>query len=281
MDDITDEEKVQIATGFLLSSPPGEYNEVVTDVRALVGNDSLLNQHFASTSQEYNTEQCIMLQPPNGEHMVVICKQGEVSATEYLDPRGQQIVTVDHVKQEITGTSATTLNSTMEPYRSAVDDAVAAYVQNHYPQGACSVFSDDGNITIVISSKKFSPANFWNGRWRSIWSLNFSPGDASGNIEGTFKLAVHYYEDGNVQLNTETEKSVKCKIGSPEQIGKNLVSAISKAEDAYESGIAESYMTMGERSFKGLRRRLPITRSPMEWTKAVGYGVGRQIGGSS
>jgi len=37
-----------------------------------------------------------------------------------------------------------------------------------------------------------------NGRWRSQWTI-----DASGNAKGVLRAQVHYYEDGNVQLQTE------------------------------------------------------------------------------
>jgi len=274
MGDISDAEKIQIATGFLLCAPPGEFNEVVTDVANLVGNASLLNQHFASTAQEWNTEQMIAVDVPGKDYKVLITKYGEVSATKYLDPRGKQIVTIDHVKQTVTTTEAAPAGAD-EPLRASIDAAMAEYVKDHYKEGTSTVYAKDGDIIICISAAKFSPANFWNGRWISTWTVK----RASGTVEGTFKLSIHYYEDGNVQLNTETSKSVDVAIGDAASAGAAVKKAIARAENDYQSGIEETYKIMAERSFKGLRRRLPVTRHPMDWEKSVGYSIGKEIGG--
>lgn len=274
-DDIPDSEKIQIATGFLLAAPPGEFNEVVTDVRALVNNDALLNQHFASTAQEYNTEQFYAVQHPSADYKVLLTKYGEVDSTHYLDPRGKGVVTVDHVKQTATSFAAGGDGGAVEAQRAAVEAAVNEYVSDHYKEGTAAVYGKDGKIIVCISAAKFSPANFWNGRWISSWTI-----DPSGSsMEGFFKILIHYYEDGNVQLNTETKKSVDVTLGDVSSIGKNVVKAISRAENDYQQGIEETYKVMAERSFKGLRRKLPVTRHPMDWEKAVGFTLGRELGG--
>ena len=95
-------------------------------------------------------------------------------------------------------------------YRSAFDDAAQDYLAEHYINGGCTVYGakkgGQTNITVCISSSKFNPNNFWNGRWRSVWECTFS-GNGSITLKGNLKLQVHYYEDGNVQLNSNTNKS--------------------------------------------------------------------------
>lgn len=45
-----------------------------------------------------------------------------------------------------------------------------------------------------------------NGRWRSQWSMTFSPTSGGvAELRGILKVQVHYYEDGNVQLVTSKE----------------------------------------------------------------------------
>jgi F-actin capping protein alpha subunit len=68
--DISPEETIQICNNFLLSSPPGEFLEVVTDVRALLADDSLINDTAPATFREYNTDQ--MLQVQQGDHIVCL-----------------------------------------------------------------------------------------------------------------------------------------------------------------------------------------------------------------
>jgi capping protein alpha len=56
MGEVTDEQLMQICTGFLLAAPPGELNEVVQDVRCLLNNDDLLNRNALDTFRTYNTK---------------------------------------------------------------------------------------------------------------------------------------------------------------------------------------------------------------------------------
>ena len=95
----------------------------------------------------------------------------------------------------------------LESTRALIEAEVTAYTLNHYKHGICSVFSvvnDDGKaIVVCIEDHQFQPKNFWNGRWRSVWTIQLDKGQA--DILGTLKVQVHYYEDGNVQLVSSKE----------------------------------------------------------------------------
>ena len=54
---------------------------------------------------------------------------------------------------------------------------------------------------IYIVSNNYNPSNFWAGRWRSVWNLFPS------SLDGSIHAQVHYYEDGNVQLNSTKDFS--------------------------------------------------------------------------
>jgi hypothetical protein len=108
----------QIITNFLLNAPPGEFMEVVTDIRGLLKNDAILNSLAPTVFKQYNTDQMLKVKTPYNTEFL-ITKQGEVSANEYLDPATKQIVTFDHIRQEITGarSAGNALDSDVEPYR--------------------------------------------------------------------------------------------------------------------------------------------------------------------
>jgi len=283
MGEVTDEQLMQICNGFLLAAPPGELNEVVQDVRCLLNNDDLLNRNATETFRTYNTQQMIQVQ--NGDHSVIISKFGEVNPNEYLDPIGKQVVTFDHIKQQITGHRAigNELDSSVEPFRKAIEEAAVNYVNDHYQNGTPAVYSaKDGSemkVTICISSSKFSPNNFWGGRWRSTWIAKFKPG-SEVKLEASIAVQVHYYEDGNVQLLTKYIKNNAIKAPSDAKgIAEACLKEIGKLEQDYHTAVEHSYNTMGETTFKALRRVLPITRERIKWEKIKNYRIGADVTG--
>jgi len=264
------EELVGICNNFLLNAPPGEFMEVVTDVRALLPNESLLNESAPRTFRQYNTEQMLLVDSPGNSHKVLITKYGEVADGEYLDPKGKQVISFDHIKQEVTGKRPIggELDGSLEPLRAAFEKHAFEYVGQHYPNGGCTVYAKDGKIIICISSAKFNPHNFWNGRWRSVWTY----GD--GELIGHYKISVHYYEDGNVQLNTDTtQKASLSDAGSPDATAAAALKTITKMEQAFQQSLDTSYATMGDTTFKALRRALPITRTRIDWGKIKNYKI--------
>jgi len=277
MAEVSEEEIIDIANNFLLMSPPGEFMEVVTDVRALLPNESLINESAPRTFREYNTEQMIQVESPGNQHKVLITKYGEVSDGEYLDPKGNQVITFDHIRQEVTGKrpiESGELDSSLENLRAAFERAAFEYVSQHYPHGTAAVYGKDGQVIVCISSARFNPQNFWNGRWRSVWTFS------NGELVGHFKIVIHYYEDGNVQLNTDTtQKTNISESGNPDAVAAAAIKAITKVEQNYQASLDSSYQTMGDTTFKALRRALPITRTKIDWNKIKNYKVGGDLGG--
>lgn len=98
---------------------------------------------------------------------------------------------------------------------------------------------------------------------------------ASGSLEGTIKVDVHYYEDGNVRL--LTNKTVAASIGS--ETGSAIAKEISATEKKYQEELNRGFVDLSEGTFKGLRRQLPVTRQKIEWDKLTGYRLGQDIGG--
>jgi capping protein alpha len=112
-----------------------------------------------------------------------------------------------------------------------------------------------------------------NGRWRSLYILDPS----SGALEGSLKVDVHYYEDGNVRL--LTNKPVSSTISSIN--GTSIVKEISTTERKYQEELNKGFVSLSEGAFKGLRRQLPVTRQKIEWDRVTSYRLGQDIGGGS
>lgn len=112
-----------------------------------------------------------------------------------------------------------------------------------------------------------------NGRWRSLYI--FDPSSAS--LEGSVKVDVHYYEDGNVRLLTNKPVSVSIPSGT----GSGIAKEIGSVERKYQEELNRGFTNLSEGAFKGLRRQLPVTRQKIEWDKVASYRLGQDIGGGS
>jgi capping protein alpha len=286
MSEVSSEDVKKIVNGFLLNAPPGEFHEVVTDVRGLLKNDDILNELAPTTFKEYNTEQMLVVKLPEGEgdHKVLITKYGEINPNEYLDPHGKKVITFDHFKQEVSGSrdaSESDIDPDVEPYRVATERKIFEYIENHFDHGAATVYgSKEGSnhvVSVAISSAIFNSTNFYNGRWRSAYSIKYSPGKKA-DFEGSIRNTVHYYEDGNVQLNTNcVKKRQGLPATNPDGLAEAVVKAITEIETEFQNQLEISYEKMGSTTFKALRRALPVVGTKLNWPKLGQYKIGSEI----
>jgi len=267
----TREELCGIVKKFMLSAPPGEFMEVVTDIRGLVSDESIVNEVVPEAFEGYNTEQMITVD--SGDHKIVICREGNVGAGEYLDAVTREVVTFDHITRKVTGRSSgdAHFEGPYEEARSAAQRECEAYVSDHYATGSGAVFSSEDGLVLAISSAKFEPRNFWTGSWRAVWKASFAAGHKAGSdlsLTGTVHINVHFYEDGNVQLNASNtlEAKIKCSA-SAEATASAIFKAIGVAEAKYQQSLELAYSTMDSSTFKALRRQLPVTATKIDWDK--------------
>ncbi|KAJ3017683.1 hypothetical protein HKX48_003422 [Thoreauomyces humboldtii] len=241
MSDLTDETKLQIVSGFLKDSPPGEINDVFNDVRVLMDDEALLENGAVGFFEEYNVAQFTTVVPP-----------------------GQSYNTTSDPQPAETDSEA-------EAYRAKLDEAAERYVADHFPDGTTTVYA---NGTVAIVDNKYNPNSFWNGRWRSQWA---APHGAT-EIAGTIQVAVHYYEDGNVQLAANKDISVTVSPSpDPAAHAAAVLRAISKAEAEFQASLSGTLGDLADSIFKTLRRGLPITRNKINWDSIATYKIGSEL----
>eukprot|EP00730_Choanoeca_flexa_P013971 TRINITY_DN5929_c0_g1_i1.p1 TRINITY_DN5929_c0_g1~~TRINITY_DN5929_c0_g1_i1.p1 ORF type:complete len:276 (+),score=67.93 TRINITY_DN5929_c0_g1_i1:103-930(+) len=264
-EEIPPEEKVKIASDFVLNAPPGEFNEVFNDVRVLLADDGLLKEGAAESFVQYNEDSFTPAAVDDGK--VLITSHGRQPDGRYLDPKSKQIFSFDHLRKEVSELESTSAPSN-EAFRAVIESAALEYVADHYHSGTTTVYSKDDGVVVCIEDHKYQPQNFWNGRWRSQWVV-----DSSGAVTGTLWVQVHYYEDGNVQLNSTKQVEGKVSLGDDAAAAKQLFKLVLDAESEYQTAIAENYNAMSDTTFKALRRALPITRSKVDWNKIMAYNI--------
>jgi len=90
-----------------------------------------------------------------------------------------------------------------------------------------------------------------------------SEGAASGQLSGSVACNVHYFEDGNVQLDDGTKFTQSIEVRG--DVGAAFVSAVCELEAGFLGSMEDIYTTLSESVLNALRRRLPITRVKFDW----------------
>lgn len=272
-EEIPDEEKVKIASDFILHAPPGEFNEVFNDVRVLLNNDALLKEGASGAFAKYNEDQFTPAKVEGAEKQVIVASPGLQADGTYIDPRTKQTFNFDHLRKEATPAGSAEGGDEIESFRAAFEKAADDYVEDHYPNGVSSTYGKGNVVTVCIEDHKFQPNNFWNGRWCSQWTFDKS----SGETKGVLRARVHYYEDGNVQLQSVKEVTVKIPVSDEAATAKKFAKVVADAENEYQSAISSNYNAMSDTTFKALRRALPITRTKVDWNKILNYKIGKEL----
>ena len=241
------------------------------DIRVIYDDPSVLFE-CADAFRENNEKNGVILRTSDNNAVILSpLASGGSNPDTYKVCRGTGLVQVDHVKGEIVSELAEESGESEEEkeVREKLYSAASEYARNHYPTGEVGVYTqaEGAGWGLCISSPRFNAANFWNGSWISSWTI-----DASGNMSGTVKATVHYYENGNVLLTAGKELQAS-GAGDPS----TWISALMKEETAFHSELNAAFHSLSESVFKGLRRKLPVMGKTLEWENIAGYKLGEEL----
>jgi len=279
-DEYTPEQKAKIARHFLYVTPHGEVNDVIRDLKKIVKPDSILSDNWLNESMtEYNKRRFEIVSGDTSK--VICCPQAEVEPNKYLHPDKKIVCTVNPVTQKITSESdAANLVGTgqNEQFRSAISERLKQYLGAFYEDGSSpnsvatgvgSVYvSPQGQIAIVISYKNLNQNNYWTGGWQSEWTLNVSKSGTT-KLEGRIRINVHYFEDGNVQLNSTFNEQGEVDVSDPGTTAEVVINTITTLENDFQKKLDQFYVQMHDSTFKNMRRFLPKTGNKMDWRARV------------
>uniref|UniRef100_K3WD37 F-actin-capping protein subunit alpha n=1 Tax=Globisporangium ultimum (strain ATCC 200006 / CBS 805.95 / DAOM BR144) TaxID=431595 RepID=K3WD37_GLOUD len=268
-EDAPDDEKLRIAQHFLLSSPPGQIHDVLRDVAKLVPARVLTDSALRGALRAYNVANTLPIDVPDADYRMLICEEGEVDATHYVDPIGKRVFGVDHVKQQVIPEDVAELpasfTTSFESERLLVEKALQSYLQFEYMhQGTAGVYVKDTHLVVNFCAQRINLRNFWSGRWKSRWEVDLSVHPLV--VKGGIALHVHYFENGNLQLqNEKVIDDQELRVESTTALGDALLRVIKDAEDDLQTNLEDMYINMSQETFKEMRRVMPITQTKMEW----------------
>jgi len=275
-----------IATSFLRAAPPGEFTEVYADVMGILGDQAYIFNAEAKEEahRNYNIDQMVAVETTDG-HKVLLSEANHVSGNTFFDGKTVQVHEVDPIAVKITSSAPSDdHDNDVEPWRSALFSEVETYVNNYYPQGVCAVTgSKQGSVyvlTIGISAHLFNPRSYYNGRWRSVWTVKFNPG-GSADLTGKIRANVHFFEGGNVQLKTDADKSKKgIPAQNAQQLAQNVAGSLGALEGDWQNQFENLFETMGDTTYKALRRPLPMDCRVIgpRWGMIHTYKLGGDLG---
>ncbi|TQN72808.1 F-actin-capping protein subunit alpha, partial [Colletotrichum shisoi] len=277
--------QVETVSSFVEGAPPGEVGLLVPTcnapeadliearryIKSLTVSDPDIVSSLEPASEKYNEEQFVTVKLPGGSQQVIISSHSSLGDGQYFDVESSTSFSFDHTTQKASNVQSYVLESANAELIKLTLKSLGPYVQEHFPNAAYGVYptANDTQVAVVIVSNKYSPNNFWNGRWRSLYI--FDP--ASSSLEGSIKVDVHYYEDGNVRLLTNRPSQASVSSGT----GAGIVKEISTSEKKYQEELNRGFTNLSEGAFKGLRRQLPVTRQKIEWDKITSYRLGQDI----
>ncbi|KAJ1679828.1 F-actin-capping protein subunit alpha [Spiromyces aspiralis] len=270
------EDKIAKASAFLLSSPPGEEDDVFNDVRGLINDDKALQANIVPILAQLNKDRFLCVDVPDMDSKTLITKYNQLEDDKYVDFNAGKVVIFDHLRGASSGLHTARVictedyqrESALGDLRSCLQKNMSEYIEDRYRDGVGAVFisQDDSHIVICLLNNKFSPDNFWNGSWRSTWTLN----PASGSLEGKVTVHIHYYEDGNVQQISEHsfQESVE-PTDEHAALSLAVIKKIRILEQQYHRSLNDYYSQIADKAFKEFRRVLPLTRSKIDWDKVT------------
>ncbi|KIW04179.1 uncharacterized protein PV09_04492 [Verruconis gallopava] len=253
---------------FIASAPPGELNNVITAIKTLSG-DPNVTSTLGPALQKYNEDQFTAVKLPGASQPVIVSSYNRLEDGRYFDVESKSSWTYDHIAQKASNVQSYVPDSPHDELIKSLYKSLSKHVSEHYPSASLGIYPSSDGVHILTVSSKYSPSNFYNGRFRSHYI--YSP--SSNQLRGTITVDVHYYEDGNVRLltNKKIDETVR---------GDNVAGTIAAAERKYQEELNRGFSGLSEGAFRGLRRQLPVTRVKVDWEKVSGYRLGQDIGGT-
>ena len=271
-DEISDEERLQIAQHFLMNSPPAQYGLVSADVKKLLPDGCIPSTMEKDIAKKYNLKNCRVVKAPSGA-LIALHEAGVVNGGDHcVDSSNGSVFKIDHLTMETSVAESEVsyqADSTLEGKRAAVGEAISNYMEKKFTGDASagSVYAKDGTIYIAITGERSNLRNMYCGKWNSQFKIEKIDG-GKATISGDTKVHNHYFEEGNIQL--QSNKPVVSKeisFDSEKELAEKAVEVINNTEQETQISLHEIIGNAHIATLKELRKASTVHKVKMQWNK--------------
>ncbi|XP_003202542.2 F-actin-capping protein subunit alpha-2 [Meleagris gallopavo] len=268
---LRESEKVSLICGLLRQSPPGEFRQVVQDLCDLLQDDELVKQEAAHAGARHNKNNFTPVFV-NG-NIVLLTQYNDLGGNRFFYPQDKFSFEFDHLSGI---TTKTHLHRVMldegELWRGALHKGLNAYVNCHFPAGNCCVFKKSLGkrqmLVACIEAHLYQPSKHWNSLWKSDWTFALTP--VMTRVTGIFLFQLHYFRDANLHVTVNKSVSESLHVIDRNQFVTDFVKFVKAEDNKIHTAIMENIQALSEHTWrKNLRRRLPITRTFINWNELL------------
>lgn len=270
----------ELVDSLIQSAPPAELKQVSQSLSSLTKGTSTssTNSLIQDSIEQYAQENIISI-----DNIIISKYNKDENSSKYIDYVNNKLFNVDWQNQKIIDVESYHDNNNKRG--SNYDELIqklSQYGDDYYPSNfAFTVIPEsEDQLRVIIIGQRANHDNFYTGQWKSNYLIT------EQGIKGNIDLDIHYFEDGNVRLkfNESIDSSNNNNNSSTLQSGNlinnasRIVNFINKQENATMVKIIEQFNNLNQKSFKNLRRLLPVTRSKINWGSAIGnYRLGSDV----
>lgn len=270
----------ELVDSLIQSAPPAELKQVSQSLSSLTKGTSTssTNSLIQDSIEQYAQENIISI------NNIIISKYNkDENSSKYIDYVNNKLFNVDWQNQKIIDVESYHDNNNKRG--SNYDELIqklSQYGDDYYPSNfAFTVIPEsEDQLRVIIIGQRANHDNFYTGQWKSNYLIT------EQGIKGNIDLDIHYFEDGNVRLkfnesinsNNNNNNSSTLQSGNLINNASRIVNFINEQENATMVKIIEQFNNLNQKSFKNLRRLLPVTRSKINWGSAIGnYRLGSDV----
>lgn len=245
-------------------APPCELNEVRSDLLSILTSQQGSKASLDDAIEQYINENFTVL----SSTYIASKYNKHKTSTKYIDYVNKKMFNIDLSSQQAIDFESYNEGEYPE-YFDLLVEGLEKYGNDYFPsEYVFTVIPEGPDVHIIIIGQRVNNSNFYTGQFKSYYKVSGS------SIKGSIKLDIHYYEEGNVRLNFKEDVDDQL----PQLTASSIVNSINKFETDITLKIIQHFNKLNQESFKNLRRLLPVTRSKINWGRAIGnYRLGSDV----